>query len=404
MSRPRPRRGLRSVAALLGAAVATTLTAGLLSAPQAAGSVAVSQAYAVPANGVLKLSGHGYGHGHGMSQYGARGAARQGLTHARILDFYYPGTQMGSASGRMRVRITADTDRVMEFAPAAGLRFARVGAPGRTILPQRLAGKPVTSWRARAVSGGTLVEGLAGGWRPLPAGVVRGVANFWADGPMTLRLGGTSRAYRGTLQLVQGATVNTVRLEAYLRGVVPREMPAAWEAAAVRAQAVAARSYAAWERANAGSRAWHSCETTSCQVYGGVAAEHPASDAAVAATAGQIRTYQGRPAFTQFNASSGGWLKQGSVPYLASKRDPYDATAGNPHHAWSTTVTRARIQSAYPALGTLRRVVVTHRTGGGDWQGRVERLVLDGSKKDVVLTGAGFRSAFGLKSDWFAFG
>lgn len=404
MSPHRPRRGLRTAAAALGASLATTLAAGLLAAPQAAGSVVVSQAYAVPANGVLKLTGHGYGHGHGMSQYGARGAAREGLSHAEILAFYYPGTQMGRVSGKIRVRITADTDRVLELAPAAGLRFARVGARGQTVLPTRLAGVAVKSWRARAVSKGTVIEGLAGRWRPLPGGPVPGVANFWANGPTTLRLGGTSRVYRGSLQLVQGATVNVVRLEDYLRGVVPREMPASWEVQAVRAQAVAARSYAAWERANAGSRAWHSCDTTSCQVYGGVAAEHPASDAAVAATAGQIRSYQGRPAFTQFSSSSGGWLAKGSVPYLVSKRDPYDAKGSNPNHTWSTTVTRSRIQSTYPALGTLRRVVVTHRTGGGDWRGRVERMVLDGSKKDVVLTGPGFRSAFGLRSDWFSFG
>jgi stage II sporulation protein D len=404
MSRPRPRPGRLRVLRTAAAAVAATIAAGLLAAPQAAGSVAVSQAYAVPKNGVLKLTGHGYGHGHGMSQYGARGAARDGLSHAQILGFYYPGTQMGSVGGNLLVRITADTDRVLELAPAAGLRFKRVGVRGQTVLPKRLAGVAVTSWRARAVDSGTVVEGLAGRWRPLPSGTVPGVANFWANGPVTLRLGSTEREYRGSMRLVQGTTVNTVRLEDYLRGVVPREIPASWEAQAVRAQAVAARSYAAWERANAGSRAWHSCDTTSCQVYGGVAAEHPASDAAVLATAGQIRTYQGSPAFTQFSASSGGWLGQGSMPYLVSKRDPYDAKAANPHHTWSTTVTRARIQSAYPALGTLRRVVVTHRTGGGDWRGRVERLVLDGSKKDVVLTGAGFRSAFGLKSDWFAFG
>ena len=73
-------------------------------------------------------------------------------------------------------------------------------------------------------------------------------------------------------------------------------------------------------------------------------------------------------------------------------------------HTWRTTVTRAAIQRAWPSLGTLKRVKVTQRDGNGEWYGRVERLVLDGSKKDVTVTGATFRSKFGLRSSWFHFG
>jgi uncharacterized protein with LGFP repeats len=67
-------------------------------------------------------------------------------------------------------------------------------------------------------------------------------------------------------------------------------------------------------------------------------------------------------------------------------------------------VTRAAIQKAWPSLGTLQRVLVTRRDGNGDWYGRIEQMILDGSKADVTISGATFRSRFGLRSHWFTFG
>ena len=65
-------------------------------------------------------------------------------------------------------------------------------------------------------------------------------------------------------------------------------------------------------------------------------------------------TYQGKPAFTQFGSSSGGWLSAGSMPYLVAKADKYDGYSGNPMHTWNTTVSRGAIQKAWPSLGTLQ--------------------------------------------------
>ncbi len=79
-------------------------------------------------------------------------------------------------------------------------------------------------------------------------------------------------------------TINALPLDDYVKGVVPREMPTSWEAAAVRAQAVAARTYAAFDRAAHSTRSYHTCDTTSCQVYGGLAAEDSRGNAAVVAT------------------------------------------------------------------------------------------------------------------------
>ncbi len=136
--------------------------------------------------------------------------------------------------------------------------------------------------------------------------------------------------YRGTLQSrsLPGSparhrvTVNRVSLDDYVRGVIPREMPASWRPAALRAQAIAARTYAAFEVADSTNPVYQLCDTTSCQVYGGKSAEFASTNAATTATAGQIRTFHGAPAFTQFSASNGGWMSAGSQPYLAASRTP----------------------------------------------------------------------------------
>lgn len=375
----------------------------LVSTPSAQASRAVSERYTVPADGVLRISGHGYGHGRGMSQYGALGAARQGLSHQQILAHYYPGTKLSTLGGTIRVRITADTDNDVRVLPASGLRVREVRTGSTYALPT---GSKITTWRLHTVGGATRLDYYDGAWRThRPGGTtLSGDAEFYRSGTLTLRVGGTTRVYRGAMRFSGSDTVNVVAIDDYVKGVVPREMPATWNAAAVRAQAVAARTYASWERTANANRYYQTCDTTSCQVYGGVSSEHPASNAAVVATSDQVLTYQGKPAFTQFSSSSGGWLAKGTMPYLVAKADKYDGHSGNPVHTWTTTVTRSTIQRVWPSLGTLRGVLVTRRDGNGDWYGRVEQMTLDGSKKNVTISGADFRSRLGLRSHWFRFG
>lgn len=399
MSRSSRRHGIAVAGA---AALATAVAAGLLAAPAQA-SRTVSETYAVPADGILRLTGHGYGHGHGMSQYGAQGAAKQGLTHRQILAFYYPGTSTGTLGGTIRVLITADTDNDVRVLPASGLRVREVGTGTTYALPST---SGIKTWRLRTVAGATTLDYDNGSWHTYQPGgkALSGDAEFYGAGSLVLRVAGTTRAYRGALRLSSSDTVNVVNLDDYVKGVVPREMPASWEPAAVRAQAVAARTYAARDRADHLNRYYQTCDTTSCQVYGGVGAEDSRGNAAVDATAGQVLLHQGVPAFAQFGSSSGGWLAAGGQPYLVAKADKYDGFSGNPMHTWTTTVTRAAVQKAWPALGTLQRVLVTRRDGNGEWYGRVEQMILDGSKSNVTISGATFRSRMGLRSHWFLFG
>lgn len=384
------------------ACVLTACALALVGAPAYA-----ADSWDVPGNARITIKGHGYGHGHGMSQYGAEGAARQGLTYAEIAKFYYPGTSWGNAKGRIRVQLTADTTDDLVVQPRRGLTVKDLGSGEVFELPD----KDASRWRiVRADGDGSNRVGFYTdrwrAWRTLS-----GEGAFAAGGdPITLVTPSGNRPYRGRLAALAPAdapaarvTVNTLRLEQYLRGVVPLEIPALWTPAAVQAQSVAARTYAAYERAHPRASIFDICDTWSCQVYGGVDAEHPAADRAVAATRRKILRYDGKPAFTQFGSSSGGWTSAGSFPYLPAQKDPYDGWAGNPNHDWTEQVTDVRFESAWPGLGNLTRIVVPSRDGNGDWGGRVRTLRLVGSKATITVSGDTMRSALGLRSTWVTF-
>ncbi|KAA1427168.1 SpoIID/LytB domain-containing protein [Nocardioides antri] len=379
---------IRALAALLCVAAVT-----LPAAPSPAEPAAVA---AGPAS--VTLEGRGYGHGRGMSQYGAQGAAAEhDRTYPQILRFYYPGTEQGSAGGRIRVLLTADTTADVVVGARRGLTVRSVGS-GKAVPLERDGAK---RWRITPIDGGanSRVSVLLRRWqvvRDLP-----GAAEFDAGGrPLQLFTPDDSVRYRGVLRsAISGAdrdTVNILPLDAYLRGVVPREVPAEWHPEAVRAQAVAARTYAAHERRFTDRGYFDVWDTTQSQVYGGRSAEHPASNAAVRATSGVVLTYDGAPAFTQFSSSNGGWTVAGPVPYQVAKQDPWD-----PVNPWRETVTDNEIEAAFPAVGDFQRLVVRQRDGHGAWNGRVLRIRVVGSRDVRTVDGDDFRSLLGLRSTWF---
>ena len=400
-------RPLVSVGMCLGAVVAT-LAAGL---GTPAGAVTTDQSYWMPVGKQVVVRGHGYGHGHGMSQYGAEGAALQGLDYEQIIDFYYPGTTWGKVTGSVRVLVSADTTPDLVVSPAPGLTVRDLGTGTSYPVP---AIDGVKRWRLNvAPDGSTVVGYLTTAWhRWSPGGkaTLAGDGELSADTPLQLWLpSGSSRTYRGALRAASPRpgstdrdTVNVLSMDDYVKGVVPAEMPASWSPEAVRAQAVAARTYATWSRSQNPSRYYQICDTASCQVYGGVDAEDARSNAAVDATARQILTYGGKPAFTQFSSSSGGWTSAGSVPYLTARADPYDDFAGNYVHEWTTTVDTSRLERAYPSIGTLQRIQVVSRDGNGEWKGRVWTMVLDGTTGTQTISGETFRMMYGLRSTWFS--
>ncbi|CAM3494641.1 SpoIID/LytB domain-containing protein [Nocardioides dubius] len=393
-----------TTSARLATLFALVVSTVLVAAPS--GAAEENQNFTVPQNGRLVIHGHGYGHGHGMSQYGAEGAARQGLSWKQILAFYYPGTKRAELRGKVRVQISANSPKTLTVSPRSGLKVRDHGASKTWTLPVGKAKR----WRLKLDGKRRTVVQLrdANGWRTWRT--LKGQASFRAAGkPITLWMPSGATGYRGQLHFVGPASsrtryaVNVVGINNYIRGVVPREMPATWSPNAVRAQAVAARTYAAYEMQHPRSAYFQLCDTVSCQVYGGVASEHPASNAAVDATRGVVLHHGGKPAFTQFSSSSGGWTVANQFSYLKAQEDPYDGWAGNPVHDWKVSTTRAKIEAVWPSIGTLQRVSVTVRDGNGQWNGRARTVVLVGSKAKVTMTGDDFRYRMGLRSTWFTF-
>ncbi len=379
----------------------------------ASGAVA-DQDYWVPITKSWTITGHGYGHGHGMGQYGAEGAARLGKSYRQIVGFYYPGTSLTTATGLVRVLVSADYTSDVVVRPASGLTVTDLGDNTKWTLP---AHSRWTAWRLMPVGSSTRIQyyRTSSGWHTwtTPSRRVNlvGDAQFTTTSSVvTLVLpGGVERRYRGAMRSARPYasatsrdTVNVLRLDDYVQGVVPAEMPSSWHQAALRAQAVAARTYGAWLRAQNPGRYYQVCDTTACQVYGGVSAEAASGNTAVQATANRILTYGGKPAFTQFSSSTGGWTSAGSAPYLTAHADPYDGWSGNPMHSWTRSVSAHTLESRYPGIGRLIKLSVTSRENHGQWGGWVRQIKLVGTVGNAYLSGDDMRFAYGLPSRWFA--
>jgi len=358
-----------------------------------------------PKSGGFTVRGSGWGHGWGMSQYGAYGAAVKGLSWPRILSFYYPGTARSTLPPRsmLKVWVTSDNDGSLRVLPSPGLNV-RDGVGGRFTVPT---GSKYRSWRiGRYGSGYRLTYRTTDGRDVVQrTGLSTGTWSFYnpSKSVRVVMPSGSIRTYRGSMALIKwgsgGRTINRVLVEDYVRGVVPAEMPTSWPADAVRAQAVAARSYAVRLRTTRRHASYDLCDTVACQVYRGMSAETAGGDAAVRATKGTILTYRGAVALTQFASSNGGHSAQGDHPYLRPKPDPYDGVVRS--QAWTRRLTAAHVQRTWPSVGTLRALQVTARDGAGSWGGRVNSVKIIGSRDTVTVSGSTFQSRFGLRSRLF---
>jgi len=367
-----------------------------------------------PADLQLLVRGGGWGHGHGMGQYGARAQAEEGRSWRTILRSYYSDVAIeGRGNPKMRVLIDARRNVVVGGPETYEARWGN-GA----IIRARTDQDPFT--RVRATDAGVRVSkgpSVDGPWDT----VATGSGHVWftpVDGSiLPVALNGRLEYYRDAVQAYRrsGSTmyaINELRMDRYLYGVVPREMPASWHGRALRAQAVAARTYSLWKRSNASSAAsYHICATTMCQVYRGygyrtspsspmIVLEHPLTNGAIDATSGNVMTAGGAPIFAEFHSSSGGYTGQGSQPYLAPRPDPWDEEY-SPYHRWETTVKASAIERAWPSIGRLSAITGVRRNGFGAWGGRVESMKLVGTDGSATVSGASFRYALGLRSDLF---
>lgn len=303
-----------------------------------------------------------------------------------------PDLRVGLASGRASVTIT----------PAGGKATAQTES-SKTIT---LAANDAAAIRWQA--GAFLV-----GREKLRGEVLTVRPSTKADGAGEFTLNG--RRYRGALELRHkggGLTaVNIVPVDDYLRSVVPEEMPVDWPAEAIKAQSVAARSFALASRGRHAGEGYDLCTTTHCQLYTGTAAEKSASNAAIKATRGEVLTYGGKPIEALFHTDSGGMTENSEdvwgshVSYLRAAKDTPTKTM-----PWTKTISRVDLERKLAAKGhdigkvrslALSPLAIGRAAKDRTASGRVKTMTVKGTKGTATLSGTTWRSLLGLKSTLF---
>ncbi|MGZ5330240.1 MAG: SpoIID/LytB domain-containing protein [Solirubrobacterales bacterium] len=337
------------------------------------------------------VKGAGFGHGIGMSQYGAYGSAKQGMDYKPILMQYYSGTTIGSAA--------PEAIRVLLRPYQPSVRFKGASAACGVGLVEK---KAYTAKR----KGSKVVLRNKSGARLANCGGLLSATG----GESVVLLG--KGAYRGALEVRPASVpgrlnaINAVDIESYLRGVVAEESPSSWPLDALRAQAVAARSYAL--TTGVGGNGFDAYDDTRSQVYGGIAAETARTDTAVADTAGEVVQYGGKTIEAFFMSTSGGHTENNEnsfggtpEPYLRGVPDPNEAAAGSPYHRWTRKFSAASMQAELGDLvpGRLKRIVVA-RTGVSP---RIVTAKLVGTRGTGKVSGPTLRARLGLPDTWATF-
>ena len=427
----------RRIVAFLGA---MALFAGLTPAQ-------ISHAEEGQLPGGVIIYGRGFGHGRGLSQYGAYGwATIHGWSWEQILDFYY-----GGATGNVRSNLEAPNQEMTTWLSVMNNKQTGVVSDNGTLrlLEDPDQARRFTSMIAREKSGTQRVYQVWGSGErkclnetesPEAAGFAligefnenaSFVTNASQD-PAAASLDTVGlceprsttanqvRYYRGVVRAMNNSknenrTINIARLDDYLRGVVPRESPASWGDTAggagmnaLRAQAVAARSYSVTENRYPGLA--KTCDTQDCQVYGGAALrtslnasptalESANTDRAVAETTGVvIRNPKGNVVRTEFSSSNGGRTAGGEFPALV---DQGDISANSSLMVWTRAFSAAQIVAKYPQVGTLTSVITTNDGLGGDFGGYTLDVTITGTAGSVKVSGWSFRTSFALPAPWF---
>jgi SpoIID/LytB domain protein len=340
------------------------------------------------------VKGAGFGHGTGMSQYGAKGFAARGTPYSSILGHYYTGTTLGTAPSQ--------TVRVLLRPYLPSVRFRGAGSACGVGL------KPGKTYVAKRKGAGVVLRTKKG------IRVAKCSGLLSATGAPTVELIGKG-AYRGALEVRPSSVpgrlnaINAVEIEDYLKGVVPKESPASWPIEALKAQAVAARSFAIATPVK--GNGFDQYDDTRSQLYAGVSAEATRTNQAVDATRSQVVLYNGKVAQTFFFSTSGGHTENNelsslgfggtAIPYLRGVPDPYEAEAGAPYYRWKRKFSLGRMNSLLGSLvrGKLKKVVVTQRGASP----RIVRANLIGSRGTTTVTGPQLRDELGLPDTWAAF-
>jgi len=217
---------------------------------------------------------------------------------------------------------------------------------------------------------------------------------------------GRTGQYRGSIEFrLRGGTigvVNAVGLEDYLLGVVPAEMPRSYPPEALKAQAVAARTYALRHRRKHGSGDFDVCDSQHCQTYSGAGVERASTTRAVIDTRGLVLTHNGEIAHVMYSADCGGATENYAAvhslkdcPYLCGVNEPAEAV----HRCWEKSYTLEDLAAALVKGGVreaegLRSIGVTQSSPSG----RALRVEVRGAKAAQTVTGERVRDSLDLQS------
>src|SRR3954454_18739287 len=313
----------------------------------------------------LDIAGHGFGHGRGMGQFGALGYALKGTSYTDILSHFYSNTTAGGIGNDLvTVQLVANDGLDAIVMQEHGNLTTDAGAPtpGNQAVRVRKIGPNQFAVDQAPNCNGPWQLGAISAAHPGTVTISPTAPSAAHDSMLQVCYIGSSRWYEGDILAVDGdgpaRTINRLPMESYLRGVVPRESPASWGQLgggageeALKAQAVAARSYAKAEN----RQPWaQTGDTTSCQVYGGRAVQDgggyqdlygagvyaTTSDVAVSSTGGQVRMLNGGVARAESSSSTGGSTAGGVFPAVVDEGDDVcaNAAACNSNHNWTANV------------------------------------------------------------------
>ena len=390
--RPAALRSVGGRLALTGLAL-VLLIAAVWGVPPSRPAAAQSAGYSTPtldADDYVTFNGAGWGHGVGISHQSLPSRVVAGQTSGTILGFYYPGTVLtgGWAMNDLRVHLASATRS--RFRPRGPFELVLDSTAVYSSSTTELftVSRTGNGWDVSANSGGSLCPGGSCSGDILQIRTADGVAvessatrHSYSHGQITLSKMPGSTWYRIVL--------TNLDIELYLRGVA--EVPSNWPAEALRAQAIASRTYALHiARENRGSNTWlvpfDLYSTTMSQIYSGNTRELSANNGpwlqAIADTAGQVLTYGGEPALTLFTTSAGGYTENSGYvfneqhPYLVAAPDPF--TSGDPYTPWTRTYSVAGLsrwlaRAADTNVGTLQRIEVS---GNISVSGRIDRATV----------------------------
>ncbi len=381
------------------------------------------------AAGSFTFYGSGNGHGLGMSQWGAYGLANAGWSYQRILKHFYRGTSITSQIAlprKIRVGLTYEQEAV---------HLRAKDGPVELWLTEPLTGKRLgriprgKTWQVKAAADGYAIrdhDGVLLGGRTWGGPAFHLFATYEADGARVhIReadaIYGRGFSYsRGYVEFnlyrcdsgCRERLIVVLGFEGYLYGL--GEVPSSWPVEALRAQATAARSYAAYVLKRYGVRGYCNCDITDGagdQVYVGYAKEGGPNGArwvdAARDTRGRVIAYDGRVIQAFYASSDGGHSENVedvwhggdpayAIPWLRGVCDPGESTSANPWTEWSKSLSASDVTSRLrPYTGDIGTVSAFTDFERGQ-SGRVIRVRVRGGQGSATVSGSTIKTALGL--------